>query len=96
MFKYVLSFLIIFFSLNILIAEGLAVKTTSDTLSEGMRARIEAERTNKRFICQGELVCGVSLSPLGADKPVFSKWQTPCSRLFGNQHGKDCGPAITT
>lgn len=38
------------FSLNILIAEGLAVKTTSDALTEGMRARIEAERTNKRFI----------------------------------------------
>jgi murein L,D-transpeptidase YcbB/YkuD len=71
MFKYVLSFLIIFFSLNILIAEGLAVKTTSDTLSEGMRARIEAERTNKRFICQGELVCGVSIIPVFYEKRGF-------------------------
>ncbi|MHC4686417.1 MAG: L,D-transpeptidase family protein [Planctomycetota bacterium] len=64
MFKYVLSILIIFFSLNILIAEGLAIKTTSDALTAGMRARIEAERYNKRFICQGELVCGLSIIPI--------------------------------
>ena len=54
----------IFFSLNILIAEGLAVKTTSDALSEGLRARIEAERYNKGYVCQGELVCGLSIIPI--------------------------------
>ncbi len=64
MFKYILSILTIFFSLNIFIAEGLAVKTTSDALTEGMRGRIEAERYNKRFICQGELVCGLSIIPI--------------------------------
>jgi hypothetical protein len=63
--------LIIFFNLNILIAEGLAVKTTSDALNERMRAQIEAERYNKRFICQGELVCGVSIIPIFYRKRGF-------------------------
>ena len=63
MFKYVLSILFIFFSLNILISEGLAVKTTSEALSEGLRARIEAERYNKSYVCQGEMVCGLSIIP---------------------------------
>jgi murein L,D-transpeptidase YcbB/YkuD len=71
MFKYVLSISIIFFSLNILIAEGLAVKTTSDALADGMRARIEAERHDNRFICRGELVCGISIIPKFYQKRGF-------------------------
>jgi len=71
MFKYVLSIGIIFFSLNILTAEGLAIKATSDALTEGMRTRIEAERYKKRFICQGELVCGVSIIPIFYAKRGF-------------------------
>jgi murein L,D-transpeptidase YcbB/YkuD len=63
MFRYVLPAGIIFFSLNILIAEGLAVKTPSEDLTEGMRARIQAERYDNRFICRGELVCGISIIP---------------------------------
>jgi murein L,D-transpeptidase YcbB/YkuD len=71
MFKQVLSILIFLISLNVLITEGLAVNRTSDALSEAMRARIEAERYNKRFICQGELVCGVSVIPIFYEKRGF-------------------------
>jgi murein L,D-transpeptidase YcbB/YkuD len=70
MLKYFLSVLIIF-SQSILIAEGWTVQTTSDGLSDRMRARIQALGLKNHFICQRELVCGVSVIPVFYGKREF-------------------------
>ncbi|UCH21094.1 MAG: L,D-transpeptidase family protein [Deltaproteobacteria bacterium] len=72
MLKYFLLVLIVFFSLSILIAEGWAIQTTSDEFSDRMRARIQALRLKNHFICQRELVCGVSVIPIFYGKREFN------------------------
>ena len=71
MFKYVVSIAILFFSLIFIVAGDLAAKTTSKSLAGAMRARIEAERYDNRFICRGELVCGISIIPKFYEKRGF-------------------------
>ena len=63
MFRYGFIVIVVLYILSIPVAESLAVKTTSDALADVMRARIEAERYDNRFICRGELVCGISIIP---------------------------------
>jgi murein L,D-transpeptidase YcbB/YkuD len=60
------------------ISESVSVQTTTDQLSDRLRARIQAEGIKKKFICQGELVCGASVIPrFYANREFKPAWYGP-------------------
>ncbi|HUV76859.1 MAG TPA: L,D-transpeptidase family protein [Desulfobacterales bacterium] len=52
--------------------EGLAGVTASHSIRDHLKKRIELKKTQKKFSCRGELICGVSLIPQFYQRRGFS------------------------
>ena len=52
--------------------EGLAGVTASHSIRDHLKKRIELKKTQKKFSCRGELICGVSLIPQFYQQRGFS------------------------